>query len=90
MTEPSETNDEAENQAVRDLVRRTLSNDALAKEAPDILRGVQRRIRIRSRGKFFADGWSTTQARHAYLLIALITLLLAATAYVVLVPVDVR
>jgi hypothetical protein len=90
MTEPSETNDDAENQAVRDLVRRTLSNDALAKEAPDILRGVQRRIRIRSRGKFFADGWSTTQARHAYLLIALITLLLAATAYVALVPLDIR
>ncbi|HXN30994.1 MAG TPA: hypothetical protein VN894_03990 [Polyangiaceae bacterium] len=90
MTEPYEPNDDAENGAVRELVRRTLSNDTLAKQAPDILRGVQRRIRMRSRGRFFADGWSTTQARHAYLLIALITLLLAATAYYALVPMDIH
>ena len=82
--------DEREHDEVRDLVKRALSNDTLAKQAPDILRGVQRRIRMRSRGRFFADGWSTTQARHAYLLIALITLLLAATAYYALVPMDIH
>jgi hypothetical protein len=90
MTEPIEPNGDAENGAVRDLVRRALSNDALARDAPDILRGVQRRIRMRSRGKFFADGWSTTQARHVYLLIALITLLLAVTAYAALAPMGLR
>jgi hypothetical protein len=87
MTEPHE---DAENEGVRDLVKRALSTDTLAKDTPDILRGVQRRIRMRSRGKFFADGWSTTQARHAYLLVAALTLILAAIAYFALVHMDVH
>jgi hypothetical protein len=90
MTEPSEPNDSVEDEAVRELVKRALSTNTLAKETPDILRGVQRRIRLRSRGKFFADGWSTTQARQAYLLVAVVTLLLAAVAYCALVPMDVH
>ena len=75
---------------MRELVKRAFSSDTLAKDTPDILRGVQRRIRTRSRGKFFADGWSTTQARQAYLLVAVVTLLLAAIAYYALVPMDIR
>jgi hypothetical protein len=90
MTEPPEPNDDAESLAVRELVKRAFSSDTLAKDTPDILRGVQRRIRTRSRGKFFADGWSTTQARQAYLLVAVVTLLLAAIAYYALVPMDIR
>jgi hypothetical protein len=85
---PSE--DQHEDQAVRDLVRRALSDDALAKDAPNLLSGVQRRIRKRSRGKFFGDGWSTGQARAGYVLVALVTLLLVALAYFALGPMDVR
>jgi hypothetical protein len=45
------------------------------------LAGVQRRLRKRSRGKFFADGWSTGQSRLSYLLMALVTLVLVLAAY---------
>jgi hypothetical protein len=82
--------DGPETAAVRELVKRALSKDALAPGAPDLLRGVQRRIRKRSRGKFFADGWSTMQTRLGYLLVALVTLLLVAIVYYFLAPMDVR
>ena len=35
---------------VRDLLKRALSNESLGEGAPDLLAGVQRRIRRRSRG----------------------------------------
>jgi hypothetical protein len=75
---------------MRDLLKRAMSDEALGKDAPDLLQGVQRRIRKRSRGKFFADGWSTGQARAGYVLVALVTLLLVAIAYYALGPMDVR
>ena len=92
MTEPERTNedDAAEDAAVRDLLKRALSSEALGHGAPDLLQGVQRRIRRRSRGKFFADGWSTGQARVGYVLVALVTLLLVALAYLALGPTGVR
>jgi hypothetical protein len=82
--------EERDDEAVRKLVRRALSTESIGRDPPDILRGVQRRLRQRSRGKFFADGWSTTQARQAYVLAALLTLLLVALAYYVLSPTDFR
>ena len=82
--------EDLESRAMRDLVKRSLATEVLAKDAPDLLRGVQRRIRRRSRGKFFADGWSTGQARMGYVLVALITLLLVVLAYYALGPMDVR
>jgi hypothetical protein len=97
MSDPPETHDTTENEAtpeseaVRDLVKRALAKDTLANNPPDILRGVQRRIRLRSRGKFFADGWSTAHhARPAYVLIALITLLIVGLAYYALLPMGVH
>ena len=75
---------------VRDLLKRALSHESLEQGAPDLLAGVQRRIRKRSRGKFFADGWSTGQARIGYVLVALVTLLLVLVAYYALGPMDVR
>ena len=75
---------------MRDLLKRTMSAEALSKNTPDLLQGVQRRIRKRSRGKFFGDGWSTGQARIGYVLVALVTLLLVALAYFALGPMDVR
>jgi hypothetical protein len=82
--------EERDDAAVRDLLKRSLSADRIAKDAPDLLAGVQRRIRKRSRGKFFGDGWSTTQTRASYVLIAAVTILLVAIAYYALGPMYVR
>jgi hypothetical protein len=95
MTEPDEPkdeqrDDEGDDELVRNLLKRTMATDVVAKNAPDLLHGVQRRIRRRSRGKFFADGWSTGQAKVGYVLIALVTLVLVALAYFALGPMDVR
>jgi hypothetical protein len=91
MTEPREpSEDESDDELVRSLLKRTMATDVVAKDTPDLLRGVQRRIRRRSRGKFFADGWSTGQAKIGYVLVALITLVLVALAYFALGPMDVR
>ncbi len=91
MSQPHDSDpDPAATDAVRSLVKRALSDEAIGGAAPDLLRGVQRRIRKRSRGKFFADGWSTSQSRLGYVLVALMTLLLVAVAYFVLSPMDVR
>jgi hypothetical protein len=88
MSEPPR--DDEQDTAVRDLVKRALSNEEVAKNPPDILRGVQRRLRRRSRGKFFADGWSTMQTRFGYVLVATITVLLVAVAYFALGPIGLR
>jgi hypothetical protein len=88
MIEPNDPKQEVD--AVRELVKRAFQRETHGKGSPDILRGVQRRIRIRSRGRFFADGWSVTQARNAYLLVALVTLFLVGFAYYALLPMDIR
>lgn len=91
MTEPDETrDDDREDEAMRGLLKRALADDVVAKDTPDLLAGVQRRIRKRSRGKFFGDGWSTGQARIGYVLVALVTLVLVAVAYFGLGPMDVK
>jgi hypothetical protein len=74
--------------AMRALLKRSLARDV--ENAPHLLAGVQHRIRVRSRGKFFADGWSTTQARASYALVGILTLLLVALAYLMLGPIDFR
>lgn len=78
-SEHGDVDDEAES-SLRDLVRGAFASEP---EAPDVLAGFQRRIRERSRGKFYADGWST--ARHppigTYLLTSLAMLLLLLIAY---------
>jgi hypothetical protein len=85
---PPEEGSDADASAMRALLKRSLSRDG--ETAPDLLAGVQRRIRARSRGKFFADGWSTTQARVNYALIGILTLLLAVLAYAMLGPMGMR
>jgi hypothetical protein len=91
MTEPREPDEEeSDDELVRNLLKRTLATEVVAKDTPDLLQGVQRRIRRRSRGKFFADGWSTGQAKVGYVLVALVTLVLVAVAYFALGPMDVR
>lgn len=91
MNDPHDPGDDGGEQgAVRDLLRRSLGAGAPPGDAPNLLLGVQRRIRRRSRGKFFADGWSTTHARASYALVALVTLLLVVIAYYALGPMDIR
>ncbi len=53
---------------------------------PDLVSGVQRKLRKRSRGKFYADGWSTTSSKVSYALVAVAMLLFVAIAYLVLGP----
>ncbi len=55
--------------------------------APNILGGVQKKLRVRSRGKFYADGWSTAPTpRSTYLVTSLLMLVLIALVFVVLIP----
>ncbi|GMV12387.1 MAG: hypothetical protein HS104_21730 [Polyangiaceae bacterium] len=59
--------DEAAASKMRDLLKGALE---LKKEEPppdsEFLRGVQKRLRDRSRGKFYADGWSTAKHPPTY------------------------
>jgi hypothetical protein len=69
---------------------RALLKKALPKEeaAPDgeILEGVQEKIRKRSGGKFYGDGWSRTQGRYTFLWIAVIMLIVLALCFAVTSP----
>ena len=70
---------------IKAALKAALSSD---EPAPDVLRGFQRKVRERSRGKFYADGWSTS--RHApvntYLITSLLMLAVLIVVYVLLSP----
>ena len=51
-----------------------------------LLKNVQRKIRKRSRGRFFADGWSTSASRVSYVTIAMLMLFVLAVAFFALAP----
>jgi hypothetical protein len=100
--EPDEPKDidEQESPALKALLKRSLAvpgEDPAAEpgragaSAPTtaddaLLRGVQSKLRKRSRGKFYADGWSTTQSRVNYALVALIMLVTIVAVYLALGP----
>jgi len=81
---------ESEGSAEPDDTLRSLLRGALREEgpAPDVLAGVQKKIRERSNGKFYADGWST--AKHpplnTYLVTSLLMLAILAISYALLSP----
>lgn len=55
--------------------------------APNLLRGVQKKLRVRSRGKFYGDGWSTAESpKTTYLVTSAIMLLLVLIVFFALVP----
>ncbi len=83
MTDEEEEKDD---EAMRSLLKRSLAPEAPAKP---VLSEVQRKIRLRSKGKFYADGWSTTGARVNYALVAVVMLVIVAIAYFVLGPMGV-
>ena len=66
--------------AMQALLKRALAEPP-ADTGEEILRGVQQKIRKRSRGKFYGDGWSTNQSRVSYALVAVLMLLLLGLAY---------
>ncbi len=71
---------------VRDLLRSALAPPPSG-PPPDLLRGVQRKLRRRSRGKFYGDGWSTARApRSTYLITSLLMLVLIGFVFLVLIP----
>ena len=70
---------------LRSLLGAALSVDR--EPAPDVLKGVQRRIRQRSRGKFYADGWSTGGgSRSTYYVTSVLMLLVLLGMYLALRP----
>jgi hypothetical protein len=89
---PGEPELDEEAQAVLDEVdMRDILRSALAPPpgavAPDLLRGVQRKLRRRSRGKFYGDGWSTARSpRSTYLFTSLLMLALILFVFLVLIP----
>jgi hypothetical protein len=71
---------------LRELMRSVMDRPP-AGAPPNILGGVQRKLRSRSRGKFYGDGWSTARTpRSTYLVTSLFMLALIAFVFLVLIP----
>jgi len=80
---PPETLDEVD---VKDLLRRALRPPPGA-VAPSLLGGVQKKLRTRSHGKFYGDGWSTARSpRSTYLVTSVLMLVIMVFVFLVLVP----
>jgi hypothetical protein len=82
----SATGNEREDDGLREMIRGALGRDP--SRPPDVLRGVQRRIRERSGGRFYGDQWST--AKHppvaTYLVTSAVMLAIVLAIYAVLRP----
>jgi hypothetical protein len=65
---------------LRSLVRGALRADS---EAPDVLAGFQKKVRERSGGKFYADGWSTSRnpPEYTYLVTGILMLIALGVIY---------
>ena len=76
--------------AVSALLKRSLAKVDDELPAPDkdaaLLASVQRKLRKRSKGKFYGDGWSTSQSRLNYALIAAVMLVTIVAVYLALGP----
>jgi hypothetical protein len=73
---------------MRDLLRSALAPPAGA-VAPSLLDGVQRKLRKRSRGRYYGDGWSTARApRSTYLFTSVLMLALTILVFLSLIPWD--
>jgi hypothetical protein len=93
--EAEEPVEEVEVPALSALLKRSLK-PALAETAEPakddaekdrlLLASVQRKLRQRSKGKFYADGWSTTQSRVSYTLVAGVMLVVIVAVYLALGP----
>lgn len=76
--------------ALSALLKRSLvkSEDIVpdATKDAELLVSVQRKLRKRSKGKFYGDGWSTSQSRLNYALIAAVMLVTIVAVYLALGP----
>jgi hypothetical protein len=79
-------------QRLKALLRGAVSERDNEEPVPDVLLGVQEKLRIRSGGKFYDDAWST--ARNApvsrYLITSIIMLVILGLSYFVLRPLSGR
>jgi hypothetical protein len=83
-TEPKASSHDVDEESVRAILKR-----AKIPRAPevDLLKGVQRRIRERSKGRFYGDGWSRSRsATSTYVVTSLLMLVILVLVYFVLVP----
>jgi len=74
--------------AVSKLLKKSLEEPARLSGFDDakLLASVQQKLRKRSKGKFYGDGWSTTQTRYSYALIAGVMLVVIVAVYLALGP----
>lgn len=71
---------------MRDILRRALRPPP-GSVAPELLGGVQKKLRTRSKGKFYGDGWSTARSpRSTYLVTSLLMLVLIGFVFLILLP----
>jgi hypothetical protein len=87
--------DSAAEQRIKDLLRDVVEEESVtdAGRVPaDLLRGVQHKLRVRSGGKFYEEGWSTARNPPivTYLITSLIMLAIMAATYVILQPLSGR
>ena len=82
---PRDTTDDLEAGSIRALIRKSSRMEG---DAPDLVAGFQRKLRKRSGGKFYADGWSTSKEPPimTYLITSLLMLAMVFAAYAVLRP----
>jgi hypothetical protein len=82
---PDKELDATAEKAVRDMLRGALSEP---EAPPDLTRGFQQKLRMRSGGKFYADGWSTVKhpPLNTYLITSLMMLFATAVIYALLAP----
>ncbi len=77
--------DSVDDDDVRDMVRSALRAPPQAR--PNVLGGVQRKLRKRSQGKFYADGWSTSGSpKTTYFVTSLVMLVIVIALYFALAP----
>ena len=77
-----------ENEELAAELRSALKGGAAEPAPPDVLAGFQKKLRERSGGKFYEDGWSTS--RHppinTYLITSLLMLAILGVIYALLAP----
>jgi hypothetical protein len=86
---PSENLPESARPEEKDDSLRSMLRGALREQEPPprVLPGVQKRIRERSGGKFYADGWSTArEPLNTYFITSLVMLAVLGIAYALLAP----
>ncbi len=72
---------------VRALLKRAMRVETDKAHVPAVLPEVQRKLRQRSNGKFYSDGWSTSGSpRTTYFITSIVMLAIVVALYFALVP----